>query len=192
MFDRVLTHPYIYELTVLAAAPATVRVWSTGRARLWLGCGLIKGRPRVARARARRRSPFAQGRRPHVLACARKARDRKERSNQMRVKPQRATSLPERRVPGSFSLRCSTPARYARRSGTAQREALPCPCGTEGRSEHESTPRNHIQRTYKGCEPRATLGKAGGGDQPQRGCGPMAEMGHNPVGVENRADANPG
>jgi hypothetical protein len=26
-FDSVLTHPYLYELTVLAAAPATVRVW---------------------------------------------------------------------------------------------------------------------------------------------------------------------
>jgi hypothetical protein len=40
-FDRVLTQPYLYELTVLmTAAPATVRVWSTGRARLWLGYGL--------------------------------------------------------------------------------------------------------------------------------------------------------
>src|ERR1019366_3372641 len=56
-FDRVLTHPYLYELTVRAAALATVRVWSTGRARLWLGYGLAKSRPRVARARARRRSP---------------------------------------------------------------------------------------------------------------------------------------
>src|ERR1039458_8386510 len=84
-FDRVLTHPYLYELTGLAAAPATVRVWSTGRARLWLGYGLAQGRPRVARARARRRPPFAQGHRPHVLADARKARDRKERSNQMRA-----------------------------------------------------------------------------------------------------------
>ena len=26
----------------------------------------------------------------------------------------------------------------------------------------------------------------------QRGCGPMAESEHNPVGVENRTDANPG
>ena len=42
----------------------------------------------------------------------------------------------------------------------------------------------------RGCEPRATLGKAGGVGQPQRGCGPMADMGHNPGGVENRTDAN--
>ena len=41
-FDRVRTQPYVYELTVLAAALATVRVWSTGRARLWLGFGLTK------------------------------------------------------------------------------------------------------------------------------------------------------
>src|ERR1035438_5558876 len=118
--DRVLTHPYLYELTGLAAALATVRVWSTGRARLWLGYGLAQGRPRVARARARRRSPFAQGRRPHVLACARKARDRKERSNQMTASPQRAPRSPGRRFAGSFSLRGSTPRRAAR------------PCGTEG------------------------------------------------------------
>jgi hypothetical protein len=41
-FDRVRTQPYLYELAVVAAAPATVRVWSTGRARLWLGFGLTK------------------------------------------------------------------------------------------------------------------------------------------------------
>ena len=149
-FDRVLTHPYLYELTVLAAALATVRVWSTGRARLWLGYGLAQGRPRVARARARRRAPAAQGRRPHFLACARKARERKERSNQMRAKPGRAPRLPETRCAGSFSLRCSTPARYARLRGTAQREALPCHRGTEGRPEHKRTSGNHIQSTYKG------------------------------------------
>jgi hypothetical protein len=57
IFDRVLTHPYLYELAVVAAALATVRVWSTGRARLWLGFGLTQRRPRVARARARHR-PF--------------------------------------------------------------------------------------------------------------------------------------
>jgi len=33
--------------------------------------------------------------------------------------------------------------------------------------------------------------RAGGVGQPQRGYGPMAEWGHNPVGVENRTDANP-
>ena len=150
VFDRVLTHPYLYELTVLAAALATVRVWSTGRARLWLGYGLATGRPRVARARARRRSPFAQRRRPHFLACARKARARKEGSNQMRAKPQRALRAPAVRIAYGFSLRCSTPARYARLRGTAPRDALPCPCGTEGRPEHERTPKKHIQRTYKG------------------------------------------
>src|ERR1017187_5001221 len=157
-FDRVLTHPYLYELTGLAAAPATVRVWSTGRARLWLGYGLAQGRPRVARARARRRSPFAQGRRPHVLACARKARDRKERSNQMTASPQRAPRAPGRRFAGSFSLRGSTPARYARLGGTAQREALPCRYGRARKPESEGTARNHIKRTYKGCEGLATLG----------------------------------
>src|SRR5262245_25198177 len=46
-FVRVLTHPYIYELTVPTAALATVRAWSTGRARLWLGYGLAKDRPRL-------------------------------------------------------------------------------------------------------------------------------------------------
>jgi len=66
-FDRVLTHPYLYELTVLAAAPATVRVWSTGRARLWLGYGLAQGRPRVARARARRDRPCARA--PASCSC---------------------------------------------------------------------------------------------------------------------------
>ena len=110
-FDHVLTHPYLYELTVLAAALATVRVWSTGRARLWLGYGLAQGRPRVARARARRRPPFAQGRRPHVLACARKAKDRKERSNPMKAKPQRQPGLAERRFP--TASRCAVPLRLA-------------------------------------------------------------------------------
>src|ERR1039458_69726 len=53
-FDRVLTHPYLYELTVLAAAPATVRVWSTGRARRLLGGG---GAPRRPRSPAAARAP---------------------------------------------------------------------------------------------------------------------------------------
>jgi len=149
---------YLYELTGLAAALATVRVWSTGRARLWLGYGLATGRPRVARARARRRSPFAQRRRPHLLACARKARARKERSNQIRVKPGRAPELPEAHFACRFSRRGSTPARYARLRGTAPRGALQRR-GTEGRTEHERTPRNHVQSTYKGCEGRATLGR---------------------------------
>src|SRR5207302_10708221 len=34
IFDRGLTHPYLYELAVVAAALATVRVWSTGCAQL--------------------------------------------------------------------------------------------------------------------------------------------------------------
>jgi hypothetical protein len=168
----------------MTAALATVRVWSTGRARLSLGYGLAQGRPRVARARARRRSPFAQGRRPQVLACARKARDRKERSKQMGAKPQRAPIWPEMHFACRFSLRGSTPARYARLRGTAQREALPCPCGTEGRSESERTPRNHIQRTYKGCEPRATLGKWVRPPSTPTGLRPGTKRGgHNPVGV---------
>src|ERR1035437_7328535 len=76
----------------------------------------------------------------------------------MRAKPQRTQNWQEMRIAWRFSLRFSTPARYARLRGKAQREPLSCPCGTEGRSERERTPRNHIQRTYKGCEPRATLG----------------------------------
>src|ERR1035437_4968933 len=184
-FDRVLTQPYLYELAGWAAAPATVRVWSTGRARLWLGYGLAQGRPRVARARARRRSPFAQGRRPHLLACARKARDPKECSKRMRAKPQRTQNWQEMRIAWRFSLRFSTPARYARLRGKAQREALSCPCGTEGRSERERTPRNHIQRTYKGCRVgEATLGHlVDYFPQPQRGCITVRAHGFNPVGV---------
>src|ERR1035437_4975543 len=77
----------------------------------------------------------------------------------MRAKPQRTQNWQEMRIAWRFSLRFSTPARYARLRGKAQREALSCPCGTEGRSERERTPRNHIQRTYKGCEARAALGR---------------------------------
>src|ERR1019366_1935394 len=102
-----------------------------------------------ARARARRRLPLAQGQRPHFLAGARKARDRKERSNQMRASPQRAPRSPATRFACRFSLRCSTSARYARLRGTAQRQALLCRYGTEGRLEPERTARNHIQRTQK-------------------------------------------
>ena len=180
---NVLTHPYLYELTGLAAALATVRVWSIGHARLWLGYGLARGRPRVARARARRRSPFAQGCRPHVLACARKARDRKERSNQMRAKPQQASSSAETRLACRFSLRCSTPARYARLRGTAQREALPRDRGVEERPEHVRVPEYHIQMTYKGCAPRATLGTTPQSPTPTglppkaQGCAPRATLG---------------
>ena len=36
----------------------------------------------------------------------------------------------------------------------------------------------------QGCEPRATLGKAGGVGQPQRDCGPMAERGTTPLGLK--------
>jgi hypothetical protein len=155
---NVLTHPYLYELTGLAAALATVRVWSIRHARLWLGYGLARGRPRVARARARRRSPFAQGCRPHVLACARKAKYPKECSNQMKRRPQRAPRVSGRRLPCSFSLRCSTPARYARLRGTAQREALPCRCRTQGEPEYKRMPRIHIRahiRVARGALPWA-------------------------------------
>jgi len=67
----------------------------------------------------------------------------------MWAKPPRAPIWPEPRFACRFSLRGSPPARYARLRGTAQREALPYPYGTEGISQHERTPRNHIQRTYK-------------------------------------------
>src|SRR5256885_5549606 len=70
--DRVRTHPYVYELTVVAAALATVRVWSTGRARFRLGYGLTKGHPRVERTRARHRPSVAKEGRPQFLACARR------------------------------------------------------------------------------------------------------------------------
>src|SRR5256885_12234491 len=72
--DRVRTHPYVYELTVVADALATVRVWSTGRARFRLGYGLTKGHPRVERTRARHRLSVAKEGRPHFLACARSRR----------------------------------------------------------------------------------------------------------------------
>src|ERR1017187_7728305 len=60
--DRVLTHPYVYELRAEAGALATVRVLSTGRVRLRLGYGLVKNRPRVGRARTRHRGPLRGGR----------------------------------------------------------------------------------------------------------------------------------
>ena len=67
-------------------------------------------------------------------------------------------------------------------SATATPRLKPMPFGySRAESQRDSAP--------KGCEPRATLGKAGGVGQPQWGCGPMAEMGHNPV--EDRTDANP-
>ncbi len=142
-FDRVLTHPYVYELTVIAGALATVRVWSTGRARLWLGYGLAQGRPRVARAHARRRPPFAQGRQPHFLACARKARSPKERTNQVRAKVERRPSWRDDHLRRRCLLRCSTPARYARLRGAAQQAALRWCCGTEERPKYKRKPGNH-------------------------------------------------
>src|ERR1035437_10881696 len=78
----------------------------------------------------------------------------------MRAKPQRTQNWQEMRIAWRFSLRFSTPARYARLRGKARREALSCPCGTEGRSERERTPRNHIQRTYKGFGPRQPISLA--------------------------------
>jgi hypothetical protein len=61
IIDRVLTHPYKYELPAEAGALTTVRVWSTGRVRLKLGCGLVDDRPRVERARTRHRCPVRRG-----------------------------------------------------------------------------------------------------------------------------------
>src|SRR5712691_149141 len=84
-YDRVRTHPYVYELTVEADALATVRVWSTGRARFRLGYGLTKGHPRVERTRARHRPSVAKESRPHFLACARRAKSRRPCSNQSEV-----------------------------------------------------------------------------------------------------------
>jgi len=58
---RDLTQPYACELAAGAAAQATVRVWSTGSARLKLGYGLATHRPRVERARAHRRCSLRRG-----------------------------------------------------------------------------------------------------------------------------------
>jgi len=81
IFDRGLTHPYLYELAVLAAALATVRVWSTGCAQLWLGFGLTQRRPRVARAcahhqRSWQRAPVS------FLALARRQESQRQHRNQ--------------------------------------------------------------------------------------------------------------
>jgi hypothetical protein len=45
--NGVLTHPYACELATEVAAQATVRVRITRRARLELGYGQAKGRPRA-------------------------------------------------------------------------------------------------------------------------------------------------
>jgi hypothetical protein len=113
----------------------------------------------------------------------------------MRARPQWAPRRLGRRFHGSFSLRCSTPARYARLRGTAQRKALPCRYGKKGRTGHERMARNHIQRThkrtYKGCPVGGTtLGNASPHfPQPQRGF--ILWGGFNPVGVVNMSPASP-
>src|SRR2546430_1362779 len=62
IIGRVLTHPYKYERSAEADALAAVRVWSTGHARFWLGCGLIReDRPRAKRTRAHHRRPLRRG-----------------------------------------------------------------------------------------------------------------------------------
>src|SRR5258706_11550718 len=119
-FDRVRTHPYVYELTGVAGALATVRVWSTGRARFRLGYGLTKGHPRVERTRARHRPSVAKEGRPHFLACERRTRKPRPCSNQVEA----------RRPPilrgGHFERTCrSTAARCARLRGTAGQGAPP-------------------------------------------------------------------
>jgi hypothetical protein len=53
-----LTQPYACELVAGATVQATVRVWSTGSARLELGYGLATHRPRAERTRAHRRRPI--------------------------------------------------------------------------------------------------------------------------------------
>src|SRR5437762_4499941 len=159
-FNRVLTHPYIYELTGLAAALATVRAWSTGRARLRLGYGLANGRPRVARAHARRRHPLAQRCRPDSLACARKTNDQTERAGQARKQILSVGGIASSRRPRRSSVRCPTPARCARLRGTAHGGAFPETSAQEQRYE-ERVSQNHFRPTYKGCEQRATLGNLG-------------------------------
>ncbi len=157
-FDRVLTHSYIYELTAVAAALATVRVWTTGRARLWLGYGLAKGRPRVARARARRRAPFAQGRWPHFLAWARKARNRNDCTNQVRTRVERRSRFGNHHRPGRCLRRCSTPARCARLRGAAPQAALQGSRGAKDWPKQNLTPGNHKDEHIRVASPRATLG----------------------------------
>ncbi len=165
--DRVRTHPYVYELTVVADALATVRVWSTGRARFRLGYGLTKGHPRVERTRARHRPSVAKEGRPHFLAGARRAKSRRPCSNQAEVG--RPLGLRSGHSKHS-SLACrSTTARYARLRGTAGQGAPP----RRGKGEminHGRSQRIHIQTTCKGCEQRATLGAMARGLQLRRSC----------------------
>ena len=146
-FDRVLTHPYRYELAVITAALATVRAWSTGRARLWLGYGLAEGHPRVARARARQRRPFAQKGRPHFLACATKTKSQMKRSNSARIEVERSGGLGAAPFRRNFFVCCSTPARYARLRGTAHEEATPGRSGIKagGNQNKKSHPVEHIR-----------------------------------------------
>ncbi len=79
-------------------------------------------------------------------------------SNHMRAKVGRSLNFGAGRFPRNLSLGDSTPARFARLRGIAQRQVSPLPRKIEGELEHEPRPRNHIRGTYKGCEERATLG----------------------------------
>src|SRR5258706_15891470 len=137
-FDRVRTHPYLYELPVVAGALATVRVWSTGRARFWLGYGLTKGHPRVERTRARHRPSVAKEGRPHVLAPARRAKRPREHSNRIEAEAGRALALSGGRSDHSFLACHSATPRCALRSATARQGAPPRPC-KDTQLNHEKT-----------------------------------------------------
>jgi len=137
---------------VVAAALATVRVWSTGRARLWLGFGLAKSRPRVARARARRQAPFAQECWPHVLACARKTNGRRKQNNNRGTKAEPRLRGWRRRIRGRCSLLCPAPARYARLCRTEQRATPIASCPIQGKAKRKGKPCIHIREHIRVAE----------------------------------------
>jgi len=100
------TQPYACELVAGAAAQATVRVWSTGSARLMLGFGLASGHPRVERARAPRRGPLRRD--PGFSTLPRQGKQKKRADTAIK---QRRFSDPKRSRHGAVLRRwagCST------------------------------------------------------------------------------------
>ena len=104
--QRDRTQPYAYELAAGAAAQATVRVWSTGSARLMLGYGQAGGRPRVERARAPRRDPLRRD--PSFCTLPEQGNQKTRRNTAIK---QHRFSDPKRRLRGVVLRRwsgCST------------------------------------------------------------------------------------
>src|SRR5215213_6072703 len=92
--QRDLTQPYACELAAGAAAQATVRVWSTGCARLMLGYGLATHRPRVERARAHRRCPLRRGTGLNTLPKQGKQEEKRKTASKEYGKPTTPSAIP--------------------------------------------------------------------------------------------------